>query len=243
MRVIARLDVKNEYVIKGIHLEGLRKVGDPLELARKYYTSGIDEIIFTDAVASLYDRNNLFSVIKRAAEEVFVPITIGGGLRTIEDVDCALGAGADKVAVNTEATRKPEFIEEIAKKYGSQCVVASIQAKKVGDGYEAYTECGRERSGLDVFAWAKQLESLGAGELLLTSVDKEGTKSGFDIELCKAVNESVRIPVMVSGGCGNLQHLKTLLDSVAPSGACFASVLHYKMHEVDELKACVEGLI
>jgi cyclase len=236
MRVIARLDVKNEFVIKGIHLEGLRKVGDPNLLAKAYYEAGIDEIIFIDAVASLYNRNNLFSVIRKASEEVFVPITIGGGLRNLSDVEQALDAGADKVALNTAAIREPGLIEKVAKRYGSQCVVASVQAKRTASGWEAYMETGREKTGMQVLDWVRRLQDLGAGELLLTSVDQEGTKSGFDVPLVRAVNEAISIPVIVSGGYGQPRHIADLLEITEPSGLCFASVLHYKTTSVDALR-------
>ncbi|WP_025872165.1 imidazole glycerol phosphate synthase subunit HisF [Methylobacillus glycogenes] len=235
MRLIARLDVKNEHVIKGIHLEGLRKVGDPIEMAKNYYAQGIDEIVFIDAVASLYNRNNLLSVIAKASEEVFVPITVGGGLRSLADVEMALSAGADKVAVNTAAILNPKFITEIAKRYGSQCVVASIQAKRIGNDWEAYMEAGREPTGKNVVAWSKELEDLGAGEILLTSIDQDGTKKGFDLPLLGAVNTIVNIPVMVSGGCGNPDHVQELKE-IQPSGVCLASVLHYKINTIDEFK-------
>lgn len=240
MRIIARLDVKNEFVIKGIHLEGLRKVGDPNQLAKAYYDAGIDEILFVDCVASLYNRNNLFSVIQKASEEVFVPITIGGGLRSIADVEQALNAGADKVAINTAAVRDPSLIEQVAKRYGSQCVVASVQAKRSVQGWEAYVETGREKTGLSVLDWVKRLQDLGAGELLLTSVDQEGTKSGFDVSLVREVNEAVSIPVIVSGGYGQPRHLSDLLKATEPSALCFASVLHYKTTTVDALRQAVQ---
>jgi cyclase len=242
MRVIARLDVKNDYVIKGIHLEGLRKVGDPNQLAKAYYEEGIDEIVFIDAVASLYDRNNLFSVIRRASEEVFVPITIGGGLRSLSDVEQALDAGADKVAINTAAVRQPELIQKVAKQFGSQCVVASVQAKRSENGWEALTETGREKTGVNVVDWVKRLQDLGAGELLLTSVDQEGTKSGFDVQLVVEVNKAVSIPVVVSGGYGQPRHIAELLEMTVPSGLCFASVLHYKLTSVDALRSIIEQL-
>lgn len=240
MRIIARLDVKNEFVIKGIHLEGLRKVGDPNQMAQAYYEAGIDEIVFIDAVASLYNRNNLFSVIRKASQEVFVPITIGGGLRNLSDVEQALDAGADKVAINTAAIREPELIEKIAKKYGSQCVVASVQAKLTANGWEAYMETGREKTGLQVLDWVRRLQDLGAGELLLTSVDQEGTKSGFDVPLICAVNNAVSIPVIASGGYGQPKHLVDLMGVTEPSGLCFASVLHYKTTSVDALRQSIE---
>lgn len=236
MRVIARLDIKNEFVIKGIHLEGLRKVGDPNQLSKAYYETGIDEIIFIDAVASLYNRNNLFSVIRRASEEIFVPITIGGGLRNLSDVEQALDSGADKVAINTAAVNNPSFIERVAKRYGSQCVVASIQAKRKNSGWEAYVESGREKTGLDVEEWAVRLEQLGAGELLLTSVDKEGTKSGFDVELIQSINRLVNIPIIVSGGYGHPSHFDELLSQTLPSAICFASVLHYNIFTVRDVR-------
>lgn len=237
--MIARLDVKNEFVIKGIHLEGLRKVGNPNELAKMYYASGIDEIVFIDCVASLYNRNNLFPVIRKASEEVFVPITIGGGLRSVDDVAMALDSGADKVAINTAAVHSPHLIEDVAKKYGSQCVVASIQTKKVSTGWEAYVDAGREKTGLSALDWAKRLVELGAGELLVTSIDQEGTKSGFDTDVAAAINEAVNIPVIVSGGYGQPRHIGELLKRTHPSALCFASVLHYRTASVLDLKQAV----
>jgi imidazole glycerol-phosphate synthase subunit HisF len=242
VRIIARLDVKNEFVIKGIHLEGLRKVGNPNEMSKMYYEEGIDEILFIDSVASLYNRNNLFSVIRKASEEVFVPITIGGGLRSVADVEEALDAGADKVAINTQAVRNPNFIEELAKRYGSQCVVASVQAKRNDSDWEVYVETGREKTGLSVIKWINRLQDLGAGELLITSVDQEGTRSGFDVPLVQLVNNAVKIPVIVSGGYGKPQHIDELLDATNPSGLCFASVLHYKQTTVGSLRHQIENI-
>jgi len=241
VRVIARLDVKNEFVIKGIHLEGLRKVGNPNEMSKIYYDEGIDEILFIDCVASLYNRNNLFSVIRKASEEVFVPITIGGGLRSVADVEEALDAGADKVAINTQAVRNPFFIEELAKRYGSQCIVASVQAKRNHKSWEVYVETGREKTGLSVIDWVKRVQDLGAGELLITSVDQEGTKSGFDVPLVQLVNDAVKIPVIVSGGYGTSEHIDELLNVTIPSGLCFASVLHYKQTTVSKLRQQIES--
>jgi imidazole glycerol-phosphate synthase subunit HisF len=241
VRVIARLDVKNEFVIKGIHLEGLRKVGNPNEMSKIYYDEGIDEILFIDCVASLYNRNNLFSVIRKASEEVFVPITIGGGLRSVADVEEALDAGADKVAINTQAVRNPFFIEELAKRYGSQCIVASVQAKRNDKSWEVYVETGREKTGLSVIDWVKRVQDLGAGELLITSVDQEGTKSGFDVPLVQLVNDAVKIPVIVSGGYGTSEHIDELLNVTIPSGLCFASVLHYKQTTVSKLRQQIES--
>jgi len=241
MRLIARIDVKNQFVIKGIHLEGLRKVGDPNQMAKAYYEDGIDEIFFIDAVASLYNRNNLFDIIKKASEEVFVPITIGGGLRSLADVERALDAGADKVAINSAAIHNPKLIETVAKKYGSQCVVASVQAQPTANGWEAYTETGREKTGVQVVEWSRRLQDLGAGEILLTSISQEGTKSGFDIALVQSVNNSVSIPVVASGGYGKPSHIADLLEVTQPSGLCFASVLHYKIEAIDQLRHHIES--
>lgn len=241
MRLIARLDVKNEFVIKGIHLEGLRKIGDPVELALKYYNEGIDEIIFMDAVASLYDRNNLFHVIEKACSEVFVPITMGGGIRSLKDIEKCLYSGADKVAINTAAAKNPELIREASLTYGSQCIVASIEAKKVAaDRWQAYTDNGREQTGLDVIEWAKRLEDLGAGEILLTSVDKEGTKKGFDIELVEKVNEAISMPLIASGGVGNPKHIVELNKQTKISAVACASILHYNLFSINTIKSAIK---
>jgi len=189
IRLIARLDVKAPNLVKGIQLEGLRKLGDPNEFALKYYGQGIDEIYYEDIVASLYERNSLLEIIEKTTENIFVPITVGGGLRSIEDVSAVLRVGADKVAVNTAAIKRPSIISEIAERFGSQCTVLSIQAKQQNGGWEAYYDNGREHSGRDVVEWARQGEDLGAGEILLTSVDREGTAKGFDLDLIPFCNE------------------------------------------------------
>lgn len=236
MRLIARLDIKNEFVIKGIHLEGLRKVGNPNEMARAYFEQGIDEIVFMDAVASLYDRNNLFHIIETACQDVFVPIAVGGGLRSVEDVSKALGAGADKVVINTGAVRNIKLIEEIAHRFGSQCLVGSIEAKRRDGGWKAYIDNGREPTNLDVVEWAHTLQEAGVGEILLTSVDKEGTGRGFDVELAENINAAISRPLIVSGGYGNPSHLHGLLTRTEPSAVAFASVLHYQRSNVDDLR-------
>jgi len=203
IRVIARIDVKNEYAIKGIHLEGLRKVGDPNEMALNYYNNEIDEIVFMDAVAAYYDRNSLSELIKKACTNVFIPITVGGGIRTIDDIKNALKSGADKVAINTKAVQEPSFISQSSKIFGAQCIVSSIEAKAVGENkWEVYTDNGREPTGKDVVEWAKYVEKLGAGEIMLTSIDKEGTKRGFDVNLYQNVASHVSIPIIASGGMG-----------------------------------------
>lgn len=237
IRVIARIDVKNEYVIKGIHLEGLRKVGNPNILAKKYYENGIDEIVFMDAVAAYYDRNSLSHIIEKACEEVFIPITVGGGLRTIEDINQALKSGADKVAINTKAIQTPEFITEASKIFGSQCIVASIVAKKIGSNkWEAYIDNGREPTGLDVVKWAKKLEELGAGEIMLTSLDMEGTKKGFDVELYQAIQNIVTIPIIASGGMGNAKHAVDLLTNTNVDAIATASLIHYEIDTIQNIK-------
>lgn len=237
-RIIARIDVKNEYVIKGIHLEGLRKVGDPNEMAKKYYEQGVDEIIFMDAVAAYYDRNSLSNIIEKACKDVFVPITVGGGLRTIDDIQTALNAGADKVAINTQAVKDPVFIEKAAKTFGSQCIVASIQAKKTGNScWEAYVDNGREPTGKNVVEWAVELVDRGAGEIMLTSIDAEGTKKGFDIELSDVVSKAVNIPLISSGGCGEIEHVKSIFANTGVDAVAMASLFHYNILEISELKA------
>src|SRR3989344_5086511 len=185
MRIISRLDIKGPNVVKGLKLEGLRIVGKPAELTKKYYQQGADEILYIDIVASLYERNNLSKVVKEAISlGVFVPMTVGGGVRSLEDIQKLLNAGADKVAINTAATRRPELITEAARRFGSQCIVGSIEAKKIGpQKWEAYVDNGREKTGLDAVAWAVKLVELGAGELLITSVDRDGCESGYDLEL------------------------------------------------------------
>ncbi|MFK7856956.1 MAG: imidazole glycerol phosphate synthase subunit HisF [Granulosicoccus sp.] len=236
MRVIARLDIKNEFVIKGIHLEGLRKVGNPNELASNYYDHGIDEIVFMDAVASLYDRNNLFHIIEAACRDVFVPIAVGGGLRTVKDVSSALSAGADKVVINTGAVQNIKLIEEAARCFGSQCLVGSIEAKQREGGWKAYIDNGREPTDHDVVDWAYTLQEAGVGEIMLTSVDQEGTSRGFDVDVIEQVNNRISRPLIVSGGYGKPVHLENLLARVQPSAVAFASVLHYQRSSISDLK-------
>ncbi|MAV92551.1 MAG: imidazole glycerol phosphate synthase subunit HisF [Candidatus Marinimicrobia bacterium] len=235
-RIIARLDVKNNYVIKGIHLEGLRKIGDPNELAKNYYNNGIDEIVFMDAVASYYDRNSLNEIIERACNDVFVPITVGGGIRKIKDIHTALRAGADKIAINTAAVKDPNFLTKASKTFGSQSIVSSIEAKKNNNFWEVYIDNGREPTGLDVLDWVKKVQDLGAGEIMLTSVDMEGTKKGFDIELNKLVSEICSIPIISSGGAGNTNDILKLFKETNVDAAAVASILHYNLCEIDTIK-------
>ena len=229
VRLIARLDIKSPNLIKGIHLEGLRKIGDPQQFAQGYYAAGADEIIYMDIVASLYNRNSLSDLVRRTAEQVFIPITVGGGLRSLGDVEQALRSGADKVAINTEAVARPELITEVATRFGSQCMVLGIEAKRSGEGrWEAYTDNGREHTGLDVVEWVKRAVDLGAGEILLTSVDQEGTRRGFDVALTRAVSDAVRVPVIASGGMGTVEHLASVVHDGHADAVAMADVLHYK---------------
>lgn len=242
-RLIARLDVKNEWVIKGIHLEGLRKVGKPLEMANHYYREGVDEIIFMDAVASLYGRNNLFQTIEKACEQIFVPITIGGGIRSLKDIELALKSGADKIAINTQAIKQPDLIREAALTYGSQCIVGSIEAKRKGNSWEAYVDNGRESTGLDAIEWAKKLEGLGAGEIMVTSIDHEGTKRGFDKILSDTILSVVSGPVILSGGAWKSDHFLEINKDYPPDGLAVASILHYHHKSVSEIKSCLTNSI
>lgn len=238
IRLIARLDIKNEFVIKGIHLEGLRKIGDPNILAKKYYEEGIDEIIFMDAVASLYGRNNLFHIIEKACKEIFIPITIGGGIRSVQDIELALKSGADKISLNTQAIRNPLLIKESSRIYGSQCIVGSIEAKRKGNGsWEAYVDNGREQTGINAIEWAMKLEDLGIGELCVTSIDKEGTKKGFDIELMNLICEKVNVPVIASGGANNSNDIVKLCKANNRLNAvAVASMLHYNIESIKDAK-------
>ena len=238
LRIIARLDIKGANLIKGIHLEGLRVVGDPQVHAKKYYNDGADEIIYMDTVASLYGRNNLLDVVTRATEHVFVPMTVGGGIRSVEDARALLRAGADKVAINTAAIKDPSLITKISDVWGSSTIVLSIEAKQTAPGkWEAYTDNGRERTGLDVVQWAEQGAQLGAGEIFLTSVDQEGTKNGFDCNLVSAVTNAVDIPVVASGGFGKLDHLKDLMQVSKPTGVAIADSLHYQKLNFNQIRA------
>lgn len=242
IRLIARLDVKGPNLVKGIQLEGLRKLGNPHEFARRYYEQGIDEIIYIDIVASLYNRNNLSDIVLGSTEDVFIPITVGGGIRSLEDVDKLLHCGADKIAINTAAIKNPQLIREVADKYGSQCMVLSIQAKKHSEGnWEAYYDNGREHTGLDVVEWAKKGFELGAGEILLTSVDLDGTKKGFDTELVRAVSDAVPIPVIACGGMGKPEDFVDVVENGHADAVAAASVLHYGEYTVAGIKECAKS--
>lgn len=236
-RLIPRLDIKGPNLIKGVHLEGLRIIGDPQEHAVAYYKAGADELVYMDIVASLYGRNNLSHIIQRAAENVFVPITVGGGIRSVDDARHLLRCGADKVAINTAAVARPELISEVAHRFGSQAMVLSIEAKQIASGkWEAYADNGRERTGLDVVAWARRGVELGAGEILLTSVDREGTREGFDVELTRQVSEAVSVPVIASGGMGKLADLVEAAVAGKADAVAMADVLHYKRLDLRSIR-------
>ncbi|MGE5503032.1 MAG: imidazole glycerol phosphate synthase subunit HisF [Actinomycetota bacterium] len=241
-RLIARLDIKGHNVVKGVHLEGLRVVGQPGDLARRYYGEGIDEIVFMDVVASLYGRNNILSVVEEAARDVFIPLTVGGGIRSLDDIVAVLRSGADKVAINTAAVGRPEFLREAAHAFGSQCVVLSVEAKRRGPGkWEALTDNGRELTGVDVLEWVVEAERLGAGEILLTSVDQEGTRKGFDMELLNAVRSRVRVPVIACGGAGSPEHVADVFATASADAVCCADIFHYGRHTVAQVKDAVEA--
>lgn len=238
VRIIARLDIKGPNVVKGVHLEGLRVVGKPGELARRYYEQGVDEIVYMDIVASLYGRNNILAVVEEAARDVFVPLTVGGGIRSLDDIVAALRSGADKVAINTAAIAQPGFLKEAAEALGSQCIVLSVEAKQRAPGkWEALTDNGRETTGVDVLDWVVEAERLGAGEILITSVDQEGTKGGFDSALISAVHERVRIPVIACGGAGTPEHVRALVATGTVDAVACASIFHYGTAPVPALKA------
>jgi imidazole glycerol-phosphate synthase subunit HisF len=242
VRLIARLDIKGPNLIKGIHLEGLRVVGSPGEHALRYYQQGIDELLYMDCVASLYGRNHLADIVSTAARDIFVPMTVGGGIRSVDDAISILRAGADKVAVNTAAVANPKLITEIARRFGSQCMVLSIEAKEVANGrWEVYTDNGRERTGLDVIEWVKRGVALGAGEVLLTSVDREGTRKGFDVQLVRAVNAEVSVPVIASGGMGSSDDLIEVVSDGGADAVAMADSLHYGRASVGEIRLAALG--
>jgi cyclase len=228
IRIIPRLDIKGPNLVKGIHLEGLRVLGKPADFAQLYYEEGADEIMFMDVVASLFERNSLHDIISRTAKRIFIPITVGGGLRNIRDIKEVLRAGADKVCLNTAAVRTPEFIQEASRMFGSSTIVVAIEAIKEPNGqYLAYTDNGREYTGMEVIEWAKRVEELGAGEIVITSVDREGTGEGCNLELTSEVSESVSIPVISHGGIGKPQDIVDVIVKGKADAVSMASILHY----------------
>ena len=236
-RIIPCLDVTAGRVVKGVNFVELRDAGDPVEIAKKYDDQGADELTFLDITASSDQRDIILHVIESVASQVFIPLTVGGGVRKVEDVRRLLNAGADKISINTSAVQNPGLVEAAAGKYGSQCIVVAIDAKaKAGGGWEVFTHGGRNATGLDVIEWAQRMETLGAGELLLTSMDKDGTKSGFDLALTRAVSEAVGIPVIASGGVGNLQHLTDGISEGKANAVLAASIFHFGEYTVAQAK-------
>ena len=237
-RIIPCLDVKNGRVVKGVNFVDLKDAGDPVEIAEAYDKAGADELVFLDITATSDDRGTVVDMVRRVAEKVFIPFTVGGGIRTVEDFKELLREGADKISINSSAINRPELILEAAEKFGSQCVVVAIDARRRedGTGWNVYKNGGRIDTGLDAVEWAKKADRLGAGEILLTSMDCDGTKSGYDIELTRQIAESVSIPVIASGGAGTMEHFYDALTEGEADAALAASLFHYKELEINELK-------
>ncbi|MFK8047910.1 MAG: imidazole glycerol phosphate synthase subunit HisF [Halioglobus sp.] len=242
IRIIPRLDIKGPHLVKGIHLEGLRVLGNPRDFCSYYYNNGADEVFYTDCVASLYERNSLNELITKTAETTFIPLTVGGGLRTVEDIRNALAAGADKVSINTAAIKSPEFISQASQIFGSSTIVVTIEAILSPNGtYEAFVDNGREETGKDVFQWCKEVEDLGAGEIVITSVDKEGTGEGFDIDLIKGVTDTVSIPVIAHGGAKSIEDVINVIKSTNISAVSIASAFHYHLLKSGDFSNTVDN--
>ncbi|MFV8780927.1 imidazole glycerol phosphate synthase subunit HisF [Microbulbifer sp. SA54] len=241
-RIIPCLDVDAGRVVKGVNFVDIRDAGDPVEVARRYNEAGADEVTFLDITATHEERDTTLHTVEKMASQVFIPLTVGGGVRTLQDIRNLLNAGADKTAINSAAVHNPEFVREAADRFGSQCIVVAIDAKQVGDGkWEIFTHGGRKPTGIDAVEWAKKMDRYGAGEILLTSMDRDGTKNGFDLALTRAVSDAVSVPVIASGGVGNLQHLA---DGVLQGGAdavLAASIFHFGEYTVGEAKAFMQN--
>jgi cyclase len=240
-RLIARLDIKGQNVIKGIQFEGLRVIGAPQQLANKYYDEGADELLLIDSVASLYQRDNILNIVEETAEEIFIPLTVGGGIRTLSDAKKLLLSGADKVAINSAAVMRPELLNEIAQIFGSQCVVLSVEAKQNGSNWEVYTNNGREPSGINVLEWVSRARTLGVGEVLITSVDRDGTKKGLDNELMKKVREVTDLPLIGCGGIGANEGVLSSFEQCQLEGIAMASALHSKKIDLMELRTFLKS--
>lgn len=236
IRLIAKLEIKPPNLVKGIQFEGLRKLGDPNEFAKKYYNDGVDEIIYDDIVASLYERNSLEKIIEETSKNLFIPITVSGGIRSIENINSALRSGADKVAINTAAIKDSSIIKKMSDRFGSSTIVLSLQAKKVGNSWEAYYDNGRERSFLNAIDWAKCAEDNGIGEILVTSIDNDGAAKGFDIDLVNTVMKNVSVPVIASGGMGKLDDIDNLISSTSVDAIAFARCLHYNQLTIGQIR-------
>ena len=240
-RIVPCLDIKDGRVVKGVNFINLKDAGDPVEIAKGYSDLGADEIVFLDITASHENRDTIINVVKKTAEVVFVPLTVGGGIRTLDDMKKILDAGADKVSINSSAVKNPNLIKEGALKYGSQCIVVAIDAKWNSRFYEVYLNGGRIPTGIDAIKWAKQAEELGAGELLVTSMDTDGAKSGFELNLTKKIADSVNIPVIASGGAGKMEHFYDVFEKAGADAALAASIFHYKEIEIKALKEYLNG--
>lgn len=239
-RIIPCLDVNAGRVVKGVKFIGLRDAGDPVEIARIYDHEGADELCFLDITASHENREIILDVVARTADEVFMPLTVGGGINKLEDVRKLLRAGADKVSINTGAVARPEFVREAAETFGSQCIVVAIDAKRAGKGWEVFTHGGRKPAGIDACAWAEKMAAYGAGEILLTSMDRDGTKEGYDLELTRFIADLVPVPVIASGGAGNLAHIYEGLTAGGASAALAASIFHYREYTIAECKSYLD---
>jgi cyclase len=240
-RIIPCLDVDKGRVVKGVNFVDLVDAGDPVEQAKIYDAAGADELCFLDITASHEDRDTIFEVVAQTAEQCFMPVTVGGGVRSVDDIRKLLLAGADKVAINTAAIHNPEFVREAALKFGSQCIVVAMDAKRNGDRFEIFTHGGRKETGIEAIGWAKQMAEYGAGEILLTSMDKDGTKSGFDIELTRAIADAVSIPVIASGGVGTLDHMVEGVRDGHASAVLAASIFHFGTYSIQETKAHMQA--
>ena len=240
-RLIPCLDVKNGRVVKGVNFLDLKDAGDPVEQAKFYDDSGADELCFLDITASHENRGTILGVVERTAEQCFIPLTVGGGIRTLEDIRRLLKAGADKISINTAAVKNPKLVESAAKKFGSQCVVVALDARRTNKSYEIFTHGGRTQTGIDALDWAKRMESLGAGALLLTSMDRDGTQKGFDLELTQMIADAVKIPLIASGGVGKLQHLVDGVKVGHASAVLAASIFHFGAYSIGEAKSYMES--
>ena len=241
VRIIPCLDVDRGRVVKGVNFVDMVDAGDPVEQAKIYNAQGADELCFLDITATQENRGTILDVVRKTAEQVFIPLTVGGGVRTMGDIRALLEAGADKVAINSAAVKNPEFVREAASKHGSQCIVVGIDAKASKGGWEIYTRGGRDATGIDAIEWARQMAAYGAGEILLTSMDRDGTKAGFDLELTRAVSDAVKVPVIASGGVGNLDHLVAGIREGHASAVLAASIFHFGQHTVQEAKEAMRA--
>lgn len=241
MRIIPRIEIKNNFVIKGINFEGLRKIGDPNIIGKKYYLDGADELLFMDVVASLYGRNNIFEIIKKITKNIFIPITIGGGIRSVEDIQQALNSGADKVAINSAAVKDPKFIKQAVSFFGSSTIVVSIETRKNRKNtWEVYTHNGRDETGINLKDWLKKIQQFKCGEILVTSIDNEGTKKGFDIDLLSFLEkEKIQTPLIFCGGCGSIEHIKKIKKILKKDAIAISSILHYNLSTIKEIKKAI----